>query len=299
MAVNRADGEVPPKYWKPRRELGIPIIHIDATGTNPTLIRWSGLDELPVQAETPDALPARPFDDALPGLIDKLARPPVEAAERKGPVRYLKQRFRACNPFFAFPLLMTALLVRVFKMTDVFPNRPDALSGKFLELLAPAVGNDLFPRSLVEAYARADAVGLYFAQFFRSAFVLNFFMASFAVAAALSSLLKSPPSRWSFGIEIALISIRGAEHHLRTLSRLAYKVGRGPRSRRASARGIDALDPGNKAMGLRGRGACMDGLVCEGAGPGPAAAELHLRFGPSGKCANRNGQYPAGSVQVS
>ena len=108
---------------------GIPIIHIDATGTNPTLIRWSGLDELPVEAETPDALPARPFDDALPGLIDKLARPPVEAAERKGPVRYLKQRFRACNPFFAFPLLMTALLVRVFKMTDVFPNRPDALLG--------------------------------------------------------------------------------------------------------------------------------------------------------------------------
>jgi hypothetical protein len=186
--------------------LGIPIIHIDAGGANPTLIKWSGLDEFPVPAETPDALPAKPFDAALPELIDKLARPPAEAAERKGPARYFRQRFRACNPFFAFPLMMTALLVRCFRKTDIFPERPDRLLRNFHGLLEPAVGNDLSPRGLVEAYAGADAVGLYFAQFFRSAFVLNFFVASFAVAAALSSLLKSPPSRWSFGIEIALIS---------------------------------------------------------------------------------------------
>jgi hypothetical protein len=185
--------------------LGIPIIHIDAKAANPTMVKWSGLDEFPMPAETPDALPARPFDDALPGLIDKLARPPAEAAERKGPARYFRQRFRACNPFFAFPLMVTALLVRCFRKTDIFPERPDTLSGNFLELLEPAVGNDLSPRSLVKAYAGADAIGLYFAQFFRSAFVLNFFVASFAVVAALSSLLKSPPSRWSFGIEIALI----------------------------------------------------------------------------------------------
>jgi hypothetical protein len=185
--------------------LGIPIVHIDARGINPTFIKWSGLDKFPVQAETADAVPTAPFDEALLDLVDKLVRPPVDAVERKGPGRYFKGKFRAANPFFAFALLMTALFVRFMRKTDVFPNSPDMLSMDFLKLLRPAVGADPLPSGLVRAYAGADAIGLYFAQFFRSAFVLNFFVASFAVVAALSSLLTPSQSRWPAATEIALI----------------------------------------------------------------------------------------------
>jgi Protein of unknown function (DUF4231) len=205
--------------------LGIPIIHIDAKGEDSTLIRWSGLDKFPVQAETPDALPAKNFDEALRDMIDKVVRPPSGDKEskreensklkeslprkvnpeRKGAIRHFNGRFYPCNPFFAFSLLMTALFVSPIKTTDVFPNGPEILQKNFQELLKPAVGED-FPRGLVQAYAAADAIGLYFAQFFRSAFVLNFFAASFAVAAALSSMLIPAPSPWPSGIEIGLIS---------------------------------------------------------------------------------------------
>jgi hypothetical protein len=205
-------------------DLGIPIIHIDAKGVQPTLIKWSGLDEHPVQAETPYELIPELFDLALPKMMDKLVRPPAgepaqkkaerqvtkppAGVERESALRYFNGRFRACNPFFAFSLLMTALVVRRAKWTDIFPDSVDTLQGNFQELLQPAVDRDLFPANLMQAYAWADVKGLYFAQFFRSAFVLNFFVASFAVASALSALLLPPSSHsyWPSGMEIGLIS---------------------------------------------------------------------------------------------
>jgi hypothetical protein len=56
----------------------------------------------------------------------------------------------------------------------------------------------------LQAYAWGDAIGFYFAQVFRSAFVMNFFVAALAVAAALTSLLTQLP--WPVWMEIGLIS---------------------------------------------------------------------------------------------
>jgi hypothetical protein len=188
---------------------GIPIIHVDANGTHPTRILWSGLDKLLVQTERLDSLPAKPFDEALSRLIDELVRPPDAAAERKGLLRHFKEKSRRWNFFLAFPIIMTLFWVRFPTSTHWRPDSPDALSKELLKQLQPTVGEDSPPSSLIQAYAWADAVGLYFAQVFRSAFVTNFFVASFAVAAALTSLLTArlwPDARlWPVGVEIFLI----------------------------------------------------------------------------------------------
>jgi hypothetical protein len=184
--------------------LGIPIIHIDAKATNPTLVTWSGLDKFPLQAEKLNALPARPFDEALPHVMDELVRPPDEQAELEGLRRHFEERFFRWNLCLAYPLLRTLLFVRPVSRSELHPDSLDKLSCRFLELLRHAIGKDPSRDGLLKAYAWADAIGLYFAQVFRSAFVMNFFVAALAVAAALTSLLT--PARWPAGVEIGLIS---------------------------------------------------------------------------------------------
>jgi hypothetical protein len=183
--------------------LGIPIIHIDANGINPPLLKWNGLDKFPVAAERLDTLPAKPIDEALPYVIDELVRPPREAAERDGLHRHFTEKFKESNRALAFPLMMIALWVRRPRTTDLYPDNLHSLSRDFLKLLRPAIGDNSSPSCRVRAYAWADAVGQRFAQVFRSAFVVNFLVAALAVAAALASLLAS--QLYSVAAEIALI----------------------------------------------------------------------------------------------
>jgi hypothetical protein len=184
--------------------LGVPIIHIDAGGTKPTIVKWHGLDEFPLQAERLDALPHKPFDEALPGLMDELVRPPDEAAERNGLQRHFKERFYRWNLCLAFPLLLQSLWVRRLRTADVLPDPVEKLSGSLEGLLRLEAGKDRPLSDLLEAYGWADAIGFFFAQVFRSAVVMNFFVAALAVGAALTSLLTQLP--WPVWVEIGLIS---------------------------------------------------------------------------------------------
>jgi hypothetical protein len=189
--------------------LDVPIIEIDAGGAKPTRVRWSGLEKFPVRTNRLDALPSKALGDALPQLMDDLVRPPDKPAELAGLRRHFKARFHCGNPGWAYPALQAVLFVRRPQPVDLFPERVRGLFTSFLSLLRPAVGKGLPPSNLLRAYAWADAIGLYFAQFFRSAFVLNFFVAAFAVAAALLSLFHRnadlPPK-----IEILFILIVAA-----------------------------------------------------------------------------------------
>jgi hypothetical protein len=183
--------------------LGVPIIHIDARATKPTVLKWSGLVQFPVQADQLEAIPEKPLADALPMVMDGLVRPPDEPLEKAGLQRYFDTCFWRVNPCLAFPILMSLLWVRRPSFADLVPRRLTELSTKFLDLFE--LGKDRAPNRLVEAYAWADATGSCFAQVFRSAFVLNFLAAAFAVAAALTSLLVQEDSPWAPGAEIALI----------------------------------------------------------------------------------------------
>jgi hypothetical protein len=183
--------------------LGIPIIHVDAGGAKPTRVLWSNLSKFPVPAEKLQSLPDKTFDGALPHLMDELVRLPDKMEERKGLVRHLQEPFRDWHWALAFPLLKLFLAVRPIAKTEIWPAELDTLSNELLKLLTPAIGKKSSPSCRARAYAWADAIGLHFAQVFRSAFVVNFLIASLAVAAALTSLLTT--RLWPVGVEIVLI----------------------------------------------------------------------------------------------
>jgi hypothetical protein len=185
---------------------GIPIIHVDAGGTKPTLVRWSGLDEFPLRAEKLDAVSSELLDTALPRLMKALVQPPDRKRERSGLLRHYRARFWPINPGFAYPALLTSLFVRLAWPKDMLSVRVDDLSDDLANLMKPGIARGGLPSDLLQAYSWADAVGLFFAQFFRSAFVLNFFVASFAVAAALLSLIYAKSDNPVL-IEILLILI--------------------------------------------------------------------------------------------
>ena len=183
--------------------LDIPIIQVDAGGSKPTMVKWSGLDKFPVRVDKVEALPSKAFDQALPDLMDKLVQPPKKPTERTGLRRHFSERFRTVNAGLAYPVLQFLLAVRLPRLSDVVPERTPKLSDNLLGLLRPAIRSGLPVSNFLPAYGWADALGLYFAQFFRSAFVLNFLVASLAVAAAVVSLFNR--DSWPPALEILLI----------------------------------------------------------------------------------------------
>ena len=185
--------------------LGIPIIHVDAGGTKPTLVRWSGLDEFPLRAEKLEAVSSQPLDAALPRLIKALVQPPEKKRERSGLLRHYRARFWPIIPACLSGAADVAIRAPGLAEGHVVGSRDD-LSDDLANLMKPGVARGGLPSDLLQAYSWADAVGLFFAQFFRSAFVLNFFVASFAVAAALLSLIYAKSDNPVL-IEILLILI--------------------------------------------------------------------------------------------
>jgi len=188
--------------------LGIPIIHIDANGVNPTRILWNGLSEHPVPADRlDDHLPSAPFDEVLPRLVEELVRPPVEDAEAREARRYFHERERFWNLRPEFPLLTALLFVRGLRLTDVRPRTLNQSMHEYVAPIKPPLGHFEEPAqlNLAVAYAWADSVGIHFAQMFRSAFVTNFLLAAAAVVAALGSLLTN--RLWPIATEVALIVI--------------------------------------------------------------------------------------------
>jgi hypothetical protein len=172
---------------------GTPIIHIDAKCERPTRVLWNGLDRFPSTPNTVDDLPARRLDTALPGLVDKLLLPPEAEGdvERLRLKSYYDKRLRLQNFGLAFPMLMALLEVRERRHTDWLPPRPEALSADLVKFDRSEPPNAQLQQTsvLATAYGWADAWGVWLAQVFRSAFVMNFSLAAFAVVVAATSLV--------------------------------------------------------------------------------------------------------------
>jgi hypothetical protein len=172
---------------------GTPVIHIDAKCERPTRVLWNGLDRFPSAPNAVDDLPAASFGSALPGLIDKLLRPPQAErdAERVHLKSYYDKRLSLRNFGLAFPMLMALLKVRGLRHTDWRPPRPEALAADLVKFDRSEPPNAKLQQTsvLAAAYGWADAWGVWLAQVFRSAFVMNFSLAAFAVAVAAASLV--------------------------------------------------------------------------------------------------------------
>lgn len=203
--------------------LGLPIIHVDAGGKAPPLIRWNGLKPHPLPANAAEDIEPTACDQVqLDALVEALVRLPEQKADRHGhgflrPHRdeasalaaYYRERFCRLDFWFLhrFPyqfMLLTAC-VRGLRDSEIWPPRPSEL-GEDLRKFAPPAPTPAAvdkperlaasrPDLLVEAYGWSNSVSTRFALIFRSAFVLNFLLAAVAVIVAACSLITVDPAK--------------------------------------------------------------------------------------------------------
>jgi hypothetical protein len=190
---------------------GIPIILVDANGTRPIELRWRGLKRAPAQIVAFDDLPHASLAACINDVIDEMVRPPRAPEQRQSLQRWYAENAHTFNFAFPFPALMAALLTRPIRCGDLFPLQPSELAAQYVKAASPAVDQDKpqLIAHLAEPYGWADAAAIYCAQFFRSAFVVNFLFAAFAVIAATGSvMMMENQTGWRHvpvSIEIVLI----------------------------------------------------------------------------------------------
>ena len=172
---------------------GTPIIHIDANCDVPTRILWNGFDRFPTIPNAVDDLPAGEVGAELSGVVDRLLRPPEAEGdlERVHLKRYYEERLWTWNYGLAFPMLMGLFLVRKPRRTDWRPPGPKQLSAELVKFDGSEPPNAKLQQTsvLATAFGWSDAWGVWLAQVFRSAFVMNFSLAALAVVAAAVSLI--------------------------------------------------------------------------------------------------------------
>lgn len=189
--------------------LGIPIVLIDANAAKPIELRWRGLMPMPAPIVAFDDLPSGTLDHSIHRVLNELVRAPASEDERKNLALWFSEILRHVNIRIGYPLLTTFLFARRIRISDLIPRRASELAEDYVRDSVPVVDRNR-PQDiawLAEAYGWADAIGIYFAQVFRSAFVVNFVFAALAVIAASASLVMPNVSREyiTVDIEIGLI----------------------------------------------------------------------------------------------
>ena len=195
---------------------GLPIVHIDATGTQPTRIRWAGLSQLALPRADIVDVPSAALNKTVE-VIEQLVRPPGPSTEVTKLQEFLDASWRPRNWRLEVPLLLALLHLRKPRKADLLPQSPEQLSAHFLELVRVASPADPVPRpghafaALASAFGWADALGDRYAQIFRGAYSLNFTFAALAVFMAAASLIASHVlgwEKWPFVVaELALVLI--------------------------------------------------------------------------------------------
>ena len=199
---------------------GLPIVIVDAKGEAAPRLHWSGLSEDIVPVGQVHDVPAAEIADGLPLLVDALLRPPVGAAEGVGGRlhhqdeavgldRYFAERAPATNLQIGFPLLMAVFGVKRIARGDLRPKPPAVLAAEEMSHAPPvadAAPASARPGDLTGTYGWADFVGARLAQIFRSAFILNFVFAAFAVGCAAVSIVQHDWKPLLVWVEIALIA---------------------------------------------------------------------------------------------
>lgn len=170
---------------------GIPVVVISAAdAAAPPTIRWRDLDQHPRPDLSFYDLPAQPVR-RLDELVGRLIAPPVNGDEAAHLAAYLRERRRRVQFRQAWLWLQAVAFIRRPRWRDFRATSPEAAAEDEAAAHAGA------PPELTAAYGWADALANYYAQVFRSAFVVNFLCAALAVFAVALSILVSK----SFGIK--------------------------------------------------------------------------------------------------
>jgi hypothetical protein len=187
--------------------LGMPIIHVDANGRNPTCVYWSGLKESSGHINELSDVPSGDLDAVLPRVLAALVRPPADRRQRAALERYFDEQAPTWNLRLEYPLLMNLLGVRQFSRNDIRPVAPDQLapSYTFSERVTDQPSKP--PSNLAMGLAWSDTIAARYAQKFRSTFVTTFIVGAVAVLAAAASLLFPPATKWLFTCTEAVLMI--------------------------------------------------------------------------------------------
>jgi hypothetical protein len=166
--------------------MGMPIIHVDARGAAPPRLLWSGLAAYPAGGSDLEHLPAAPAIEAIPAVVDRVVRPPVDPTERRRLGRYLGERYRRFNWRIEVPLMLALMGLRSMRRTDFEPAPPEALAADLDHFVAARPGETAAKRSpglgsFAAAYGFADAIAIRYAQIFRGSYVARFMLAAIAV----------------------------------------------------------------------------------------------------------------------
>jgi hypothetical protein len=170
---------------------GIPIILVDAYGMRPIEVLWRNFANVPAPIVAIDDLPTQLLETCIQKVINELVRMPGAVQERKGFERWFRERQHCFNPRLGYPLLTTFMVVRTIKCVDIVPKRPGGLAKEFTEAAGPVVrdGEGSKIALIANAYGWADAIGIWCAQIFRGAFLMNFLFAAAAVVVASAGVI--------------------------------------------------------------------------------------------------------------
>jgi hypothetical protein len=192
----------------------VPVIHVDAKAAVPTLLKWAGLAQFPVNVGALSDVPRKEFAaDTAMTLVDRLLQVPSTEgatsdgrAEQEGLVRYFNRGFNRFNRSPSWPLLQGAFGVRKPRLGDVVLQRPEETSSTCSGWLS-SLDCSAVAAPAVDAYGFADAIAIRHGNLFRGSFISNFVLAAGAVVcAALSIVFKDYKTSLTV-IEIVLLSL--------------------------------------------------------------------------------------------
>ncbi len=174
---------------------GLPIIYVDARAEAPTRVIWQGLSPTSVAIGAIEEMPTKTLDE-LTGIVDSLLRPPESESERRHLLEYYREKPMRKKMRLGFPMLMSIAGVRCLQPTNSNAPNPNSLAFNIAET-AKEIASRAEVSVIATSFGWADALAVYFAQKFRSAFVMNFAAGAAAVVAAALSILF-PDLKWTF-----------------------------------------------------------------------------------------------------
>lgn len=168
-----------------------PIVVVDPLGT--IQLRWSGDLELPLPAQSASELPIdSDFDAGLDKMVRALLQPPQGETEAIGLKRFLAASTHPCWKHFGWKIFAFVLGLRLLRHG---PRPETPWLGWTVKRGLVAGGDNFARRKLREALNAADAIAIYNAHAFRTAFVANFLFGALAVLCVAISLLLQKEQR--------------------------------------------------------------------------------------------------------
>lgn len=187
----------------------IPVIHVDTNCGAPPMLLWSGLSDLDQEQPTLDGVPRAEASEVLAAVVSVLCAPPDNAVDCRMRDRFFQERTHKRTPAWPYPLLMALAGVRRFSLRDLLPQHPDDCACYLRNHLSPMEDTGAYSAALngklIGRFAMADAAASYYAQIFRSGFVVNFGLAAIAVLLAAMGLLFPSVKLPLIAAELALI----------------------------------------------------------------------------------------------